>query len=136
MPPALIDTDILSEILKAKNAHVTQTAIRYLQQHGQFAFSAITRYEILRGLKSKNATAQLQKFEAFCLNSLVLPVRDAILVRAADLWVVAFQGGHPRNDADLIIASTALEGGRVLVSGNAKHFTWISGLTVEDWRQP
>jgi predicted nucleic acid-binding protein len=34
----------------------------------------------------------------------------------------------------LIIAATALETGRVLVTGNTAHYAWISGLTLEDWR--
>jgi predicted nucleic acid-binding protein len=58
-----------------------------------------------------------------------------VLKRSADLWVDALQGGHPRNDADLIIAATALEARRVLVIGNATHFKWINGLSLADWRE-
>jgi len=32
--------------------------------------------------------------------------------------------------------ATAIETGRVLVTGNTPHFSWISGLRIEDWRQP
>jgi len=59
-----------------------------------------------------------------------------VVDRAADLWVVAHHGGLPATDADLLIAATALEHGRALVTGNTTHFSWIPGLTVEDWRQP
>jgi predicted nucleic acid-binding protein len=45
----------------------------------------------------------------------------AILMRAADLWAEGKHGGHPSDDADLIIAATALETGRVLVTGNTAH---------------
>jgi hypothetical protein len=34
----------------------------------------------------------------------------------------------------LIIAATALETGRALVTGNTAHFGWIPALTIEDWR--
>lgn len=136
MPPALLDTETLSEILKGKNASAVQKAAVYLRQHQAFAFSAFNRYEVLRGLKLKNARTQLRRFESFCQRSQILPVTDAVLVRATDLWVAAQQGGHPCNDADLIIASTALEHGFVLVTGNTRHFAWIPGLTIEDWRQP
>jgi predicted nucleic acid-binding protein len=50
------------------------------------------------------------------------------------IWVDARRGGYPRNDADLIIAATAMESGRVLVTGNAPHFAWIPGLSLADWR--
>jgi tRNA(fMet)-specific endonuclease VapC len=136
MPLCLLDTDILSELLRLRNANVLAKALAYTQQHGQLAISAITRYEVNRGYKDSGATTQVVRFAAFCSQSLVLPVTDAVLDRAADLWVLARQGGHPRGDADLIIAATALESGRVLVTGNTAHFAWIPGLTIEDWRQP
>ena len=85
MSPSLLDTDILSEILK----------------HSQ-----------------------------------VLPITDAIFDRAADLWVTAQAKGRPQKDADLLIAATALEHGLMLVTGNTADYSWISGLTLEDWRQP
>jgi len=136
MLPCLLDTDILSEVLKQKHPGVVQKASAYLQQHQQFAFSAMTRYEVVRGLKDKGASKQLRKFETFCQHSLLLALTDAILDRAADLWVIARKGGLPKRDADLFIAATALEHGRVLVTGNTPHFSWIPGLVVEDWRQP
>jgi tRNA(fMet)-specific endonuclease VapC len=136
MPPSLLDTDILSEVLKQKNPTVVQRASAYLQLHQQFAFSAVTRYEVVRGLKDKALAQQLGQFVTFCQHSLIFAITDAVLDRAADLWVVARRAGRPRNDADLIIAATALEHGRALVTGNTAHFTWIAGLVVEDWRAP
>lgn len=64
----------------------------------------------------------------------MLPISEPVLELAADLWVSGERGGHPHRDADLIIAATALENGRVLATGNTTHFAWITGLTVEDWR--
>jgi tRNA(fMet)-specific endonuclease VapC len=134
MDPALLDTDMVSEILKKKNLRVTSNAAAYLQQHGEFAFSSITRFELLRGLKERNATEQLGRFSQFCQRNTVLAVSEAVFDLAADLWVIARHGGHPCNDADLIVASTALEQWRVRVTGNTRHFAWISGLRLEDWR--
>src|SRR5262245_48786971 len=119
---ALLDTDILSQLLKHKNPTVAQRAAAYLAAHGLFAFSALTRYELIRGLKAKHATAQLQRFQLFCQQSQVFPITDPILDRAADLWVDAQQQGRPCSDADLLIAATALGHGRVLATGNAAHF--------------
>ena len=136
MDLALLDTDTLSEVLKQRNATVAQHAVAYLQDHGQFAFSAFTRFEILRGYQESQATRQLPRFAAFCAQSLILPVTDAVFDRAADLWVIARRGGHPHGDADLIIAATALAQGLELVTGNTQHFAWIPGLTLVDWRQP
>ena len=136
MDEALLDTDMLSEVIKAKDAAVLGKAQQYLSHHGRLSFSAITFYEVIRGMKSAGATRQLANFLQTAATSEVMPISISILVRAADLWSVATAGGHPRNDADLIIGATALEVGRVLVTGNKSHFDWIQGLTLEDWRHP
>ena len=54
-PKALLDTDILSALMRG-NPAVSTRARGYLDEHAAFAFSITTRYEILRGLKAKNAT--------------------------------------------------------------------------------
>jgi tRNA(fMet)-specific endonuclease VapC len=136
MDEALLDTDMLSEVLKAKDAEVLGKAHKYLGEHGRLAFSAITFYEVVRGMQANRATKQKANFLQLAANSEVVPVSLPILLHAADLWATAHAGGHPRNDADLIIAATALEVGRVLVTGNTAHFAWIPGLQIQDWRQP
>jgi len=136
MTIALLDTDMLSELLKQRNPQVTAKAAEYLRVHCKFAFSVFTRFEIARGYKEKGATTQLTRFGEFCRHSLIIPATDAVFDRAEDLWVIARRGGLPHYDADLIIAATALETGRVLVTGNTAHYAWISGLMLEDWRNP
>lgn len=136
MDPALLDTDTLSDVLKQRNPNVRKHARRYLRSHGQFALSAVTRFEIIRGYKEQNATTPLARFLMFCGHCLILPVTDDVFDRAADLWVAARQSGHPCGDADLLIAATAIEHTRRLVTGNTGHFAWILGLPVDDWRQP
>jgi len=107
MSLCLLDTDTLSEVLKQRNATVVQRASAYLQQYQQFAFSSITRYEIVRGLKDTRANRQLRQFTRFCQHSLILGIADAILDRAADLWVAARKAGLPKNDADLFRSFSA-----------------------------
>jgi predicted nucleic acid-binding protein len=116
MVEALIDTDILSEVLKAKDPHVTAAARQYLASHERFEFSAMTLYEIIRGMIANGATRQLTAFLVMADTSNVFPITTPVLRRAADLWAVARNGGHPREDADLIIAATALESERLLVT--------------------
>ena len=55
--PALLDTDILSAIIR-RNPVVVSKAREYLREHHRFIFSILTRYEILRGLKAKDASGQ------------------------------------------------------------------------------
>jgi tRNA(fMet)-specific endonuclease VapC len=136
MDATLLDTDMLSEVLKRKNPRILSHARRYLAAHSRLAFSSMTVYEIVRGLKATGATQQLAQFNAVVASSDVIPIDTAILMRATDLWAEGKRGGHPSDDADLIIAATALETGRILITGNTAHYSWIFGLALDDWRNP
>ena len=48
MDATILDTDILSELLKRKDQQVLLHARRYLAAHRRFAFSAMTLYEVVR----------------------------------------------------------------------------------------
>jgi tRNA(fMet)-specific endonuclease VapC len=129
MDLALLDTDIVSEVIKQRSSLVGLKSRAYIAQHAALAFSTMSFYEIVRGARLIQATTLLKRFEIVSHGSLVIPIDNAILDRAADLWVAARRGGHA--DADLIIAATALENGRVLVTGNTPHFAWIPGLQLK-----
>jgi predicted nucleic acid-binding protein len=66
----------------------------------------------------------------------VLPLTDPIIMRAAELYADLKRRGQLISDADLLIAATALEHGRVLVTNNVAHFQRIPNLPVISWRTP
>jgi len=134
MDESLLDTDILSEVLKRKDQQVLASARQYLAEHPRLAFSAMTIYEVTRGYRAKHASRQLAEFFKTMNTSDIYPISVPVLMRAADLWAEGRDGGRPHDDADLIIAATALEAQRVLVTGNTSHYSWISGLRLADWR--
>lgn len=133
-PLVLLDTDILSELLK-QHPLVVQRARSYLIEHAQIAFSIITRYELLRGLKAKDAHAQEAAFSLFCQGSRILPLTDRIIERAATLYGELYRQGTLLPDADLLIAATALDAQRTLVTNNLAHFQRIPQLTIETWKR-
>ena len=64
-PKTLLDTDVLSRLMrKALNR-----ARGYLVDHPKLSISLVTRFEILRGLKAKQATTQSLAFDLFCRNN-------------------------------------------------------------------
>jgi tRNA(fMet)-specific endonuclease VapC len=134
MKLSVLDTDILTEIFKRRNRVVAGHAVAYLQTHFQFAFSAMTHFELVRGMRHRKSSRLLQEFHVLEKLSLVLPITEEVLDRAADLWVDARNRGKPHRDADLIIAATALLQDRTLVTGNTPHFEWIPGLALANWR--
>ena len=133
---ALLDTDTLSEIIKGKNPSIEQRAGEYLKAHGQFRFSVITHYEILRGLKSKQAVRQIAAFENRSSKSYIYPVTDEIVIRASDLYAYLHQKGLLVSDADILIAATAIVHNLTLITGNVSHFNRIPNLLCNNWSLP
>jgi tRNA(fMet)-specific endonuclease VapC len=134
MSPSLIDTDTLSEIIKGRDQHVLRRAGEYLSVHQRFTFSIITRYEILRGLKAKGAPRQIASFELRCRESIVLPLSDAIVEKASDIYGDLYRTGQLISDADILIAATAMAHGLDLVTENPGHFSRVLHLHTESWR--
>ena len=130
--PALLDTDILSALMRRHPAASTH-ARAYLAVHHRLTFSIITRYEILRGLYAKNATAQLAAFDRLCRVSTILPLTDAIVIRAATIYADLHQRGVLIGDADILIAATGLEHGLLVVTNNENHYQRIVGIQLENW---
>ena len=136
MLPTLLDTDVLSEVLKQRDDNVLQAARAYLDEWRRFTFSVLTRYEILRGLRAKGAVRQELAFDALCRLSQVLPLTEPIAVRAAAIYADLQLRGELIGDADILIAATALEHRLAIATGNIAHFERITGLQVANWREP
>lgn len=132
LPPALLDTDTLSAIMR-RDPRVLPRAAAYLAIHQRFTWSVITRYEVLRGLHARNATTQLAAFERLCAANDVLPLTDAAVVRAAAIYGDLHRRGALIGDADILIAATALTHDLALATNNGSHFGRIPGLTIENW---
>ena len=128
----LLDTNILSAIMKGSEA-VMPKAREYLTEHGTFTFSIITRYEVLRGLKAKNAVAQAEAFDKLCAASEVLGLSNDIVVKAAEVHATLRARGEPIGDADILIEATALVQGLAVATDNEDHSRRIPSLTVENW---
>ena len=77
MTKVLLDTDILSEILKGKSAVVTARAGKYLAQQGCFTTSAITVAEIVYGFRRVGREDRVTQFEASLDTAEVLALDDA-----------------------------------------------------------
>ena len=135
LPRALLDTDTLSAVMRG-TPPVLAKARDYLAEHGTFSFSIITRYEILRGLKAKNAIVQLRAFDRLCAGSQIVPLTDGAVVKASEIYAELRRRGEPIGDADVLIAASALVHGLTVVTNNENHFRRIAGLDVENWFRP
>ena len=88
----MLDTDTLSMIMR-RNPIVMPKARTYLNAHSKFTLSIITKYEILRGLKSKDAVNQISSFELFCTKNIIIPITDDVIVKAAEIYACLIKRG-------------------------------------------
>ena len=132
LPKVALDTDILSAIMRREST-VIPTARAYLREHHQFHFSIITQYEILRGLKAKDATRQTATFENFCSRNIILPLSEETISKAAEIYADLYKRGELIGDADILIAASAMVHGLGIVTNNERHFQRIADLHVENW---
>jgi predicted nucleic acid-binding protein len=82
---------------------------------------------------AKNATAQMKTFEQLCSENTILPVTEAIISQAANIYADLYRRGELISDADILIAATALVHDYVLVTNNESHMRRVVGLQVENW---
>lgn len=128
----LLDTNILSYILR-KNV-IVDNKLRQVTRNGNQVFlSCITYYEVKRGLLAINATRQLANFQQFYTDYEVLFLDDIdIIEQACKIHADLKIKGRPIQDADVLIAATAITRGLVLVS-NDSDLLRVEGLSLENW---
>ncbi len=138
MDKTLLDTDILSEILKAKDAAVVAKAAAYKTALGRLTLSAITVMEIVKGFHQKGRTDALQKFLESLKASEVLSFDQACAETAGRIYGDLERAGQPIGRADPMIAAIALRHNLVLVTGNTDHYQRIQALgyplKLDNWR--
>ena len=128
----LLDTNIITAILK-KNEKVNRKLDKISSQEQEVSISCITLYELKRGLLYAKATRQLSEFEQLCEKYKVVLLNDLqIIEKAAEIHADLKRKGTPIQDADILIAATAIVKGLILVS-NDSDMLRVVGVTVEDW---
>jgi tRNA(fMet)-specific endonuclease VapC len=135
---ALLDTDIYSEVLKAKNPTVAQNAALYRQQHGVYTVSVITVMEVVQGFhRVQNARRMLNFVNAVAMEQVTL-FDQLAAVLAGRISGDLDRTGQIIGLADPMIAAVALQHGLELVTGNTAHFQRIQQLgyplTLANWR--
>jgi predicted nucleic acid-binding protein len=135
---ALIDTDILSEIGKAKDATVAANAKTYRRSFGHYTFSTVTVMEIISGFQKTRATGRLAAFLATLPQIEILPFDQPTAELAGRIGGDLERIGQPIGVADTMIAAIAIENGLELVTGNTSDFQRVQQLgyplTLANWR--
>src|SRR3954462_1526069 len=112
---AILDTDMLSEVLKSRDRSVVEKATAYVAQHGRYTFSTITVMEIVKGLSRKQREDALQRFLAVVDDSEVVTLDKGCAELAGRIYADLERAGRLIGVADVLIASIAVRLGLPLV---------------------
>lgn len=130
--PYLLDTNVLTAILK-KNQKINNKLeeVRFL---GEDVFvSCITYFESKRGLLYANATRQLSDLNELCrIYRIVFLDSLDIVEKACEIHANLKRKGTPIQEADVLIAATAITCGLIVVS-NDSDLIRVEGLSLENW---
>jgi predicted nucleic acid-binding protein len=118
----LLDTDIIVNVGRGRVGAVDQ--VRAMMAAGSVHISAVTEMELVIGCRNK---AELRNLAILLEQYTINPITPEITASSIKL-LKTYRLSHGLLIADALIAATAMVTDRVLVSGNAKHFSMISGL--------
>lgn len=139
MDRALLDTDVLSEILKSINTNVAAKAAAYYAAIGYYTTSLITVLEVVKGYHKVGREDRIQKFLSMLptLELLSLDLQSA--ENAGRIFGDLERAGQTIGRADPMIAAIALRHDLVLVTGNTVHYQRIVGLgyplKLDNWKE-
>ena len=134
MKQALIDTNIVSFFFR-NQVKVVERFQAYVKEHSKINISIITYYEIISGLKHRDAQKQLTSFLEFASYHTVLPLTTDSTHVSSDIYASLRKKGTPVDDIDILIAGIAIANNLILATNNQRDFSKIEGLEIEDWSQ-
>ncbi len=129
----LLDTCVYSQRLRPKPLLKVIRRWSQLGNHS-LAIPAIAEAELLYGLEKKQSERLWREYRDYLEDALtLLPLDKPVVATFARIKARQESLGKPRADFDLLIAATAIQHQLILVTLNARHFSDLPGLEVEDW---
>ena len=127
----LFDTNAISEAMRPRPNDVYVEWLRQLPREEQFTSSVVVG-ELYAGAYASPATAKwLGRIEQMVLPAMTVLVFDLPTAHQyGRIRAELRRTGKLVDEADMMIAATALHHDLILVTANIKHFERIAGLTI------
>lgn len=137
----LLDTNVVSELRKVGDGKADANVVAWVgaQDTAGLCISAITILELERGILGvqRRDAAQGARLRAWLENQVrpafagrILSIDDAIATRCAHLHIP-----DRRNEADALIAATALVLGLTVVTRNVRDFEGAGVVVLDPWQE-
>lgn len=131
MPGYLLDTNVISELMRAPIGAVAQRLARAGEAN---VFTSVIVVAELRYGALRNPSKRLDtSLNAILAELEAKPLDAAIVDRYARLRVELERQGAPIGANDMLIAAHALALEATLVTANEREFSRVAGLSVENW---
>ena len=127
----LLDTNILSDLIRHPNGRVTERLRAELPSMA--CTSIVVTSEIHFGL-NKRGSESLRRQAELILGALeILPLEDPADRHYGEIRAELARRGELIGQNDLLIAAHTRSLGLVLVTANLREFSRVPGLAVENW---
>jgi tRNA(fMet)-specific endonuclease VapC len=137
MPVYLLDSNVLSEIMRSPRGLAARTFERKAIESGsRLLTSIIVACEMRYGVAKKGSAPLAQRVDRALASVEVVPLAagadDAYAVLRSDLE----RRGQLIGQNDMLIAAHALALAAILVTDNVREFKRVKGLKIENWLRP
>lgn len=126
-----LDTNVIAEVLKG-NKVVLENMRLALSQGNTVTLNSICYYEAKRVLIETLYQRKRSVFDALVERHGVLTLNQTVLDQAAMIYNTLRQEGLLIEDADILVAASAMVYEATLVTNNTQHFKRIQGLMLAD----
>lgn len=117
MSGVLADTDVLIEVLRARDSAIVATWRALADSGDAVLYSAITVAELWHGLRPREEASVTRLLDAL----ICLPVDEEIARRGGE-YLNRFRSSHGTELGDALIAASAAISGCALWTRNRKHY--------------
>lgn len=127
----LLDTDVIVELLRARNESLIS---RVEAQLPECAISAVTLAELRFGAaKSSDPIRNGEQLNLLLTLLHVLDLTENDATHAGEIRAELERAGTPIGAHDTLIAGQARARGLMLVTGNTREFARVAGIRTENW---
>jgi tRNA(fMet)-specific endonuclease VapC len=135
MPAYMLATDTASYLIRGDSPALDARVAALTKK--QLCISAVTRSELLYGVKLKPGATRLAALvDQFLLRVPCLTWDETAATHFATIAADLHKAGKQIGSMDAMIAGHAMAAGVVLVTNNTRHFSRVKGLIVENWCKP
>lgn len=130
----LLDTNVLSEVMKKRPARTVMQRLAKVPKRALFTSSVCVMELRFGAARAGRIEALWHRIESeFLVRVRVSSIGSREASRAGDILAALEARGETIGIEDVLIAATALENDLVVVTRNERHLARVSGLTIENW---